>query len=57
MYVTTKLIFVSHFTYRVILALLACLVKMAHLGKEVSLEREVCLVLWLVLPSALFKAL
>lgn len=56
MYVTTKLIFVSHFTYRVILALLAHLVKMAHLGKEVSLEREVCLVLWLVLPSALFKA-
>lgn len=31
---------------RVILALLARLVKMAHLGKEVSLEREVCLVLW-----------
>lgn len=56
MYVTTKLIFVSHFTYRVILALLARLVKMAHLGKEVSLESEVCLVLWLVLPSALFKA-
>lgn len=38
--------------FRVTLVLQVQQVKMAHLGNEVSLEKEACLALWLVLLSA-----